>query len=95
MESLVAPWDLSPAQNLLSDREENEAYTAASAGKAYVVYFTNGGSVKLDLAPGEYLLNWIDIQTGEWGEKDALSGGAPAPVTAPVNGHWLAVIIGQ
>ncbi len=94
MESLVAAWDLSPAPDLLTDRDDNEAYAAVAAG-AYVVYFTNGGSVSLEPAPGNYQVNWIDIQTGEWGGKSSLAGGAPISITAPANGHWLGVIVKQ
>ena len=33
-----------PANELLSDRAENEAYLAARPGQAYALYFTDGGS---------------------------------------------------
>lgn len=93
MESLVAAWDLSPARNLLADREENEAYAAANPDKAYIVYFTNGGSVQLDLAPGDYRVHWIDIGTGDWGDKSELTGGEKHSIAAPAEGHWLVVLV--
>lgn len=92
MESLVAAWDLSPAQNLLSGREENEAYAAADPSNAYVVYFTAGGSVQVDLPPGGYRAHWIDIQTGDWGEKGTIEGGTQS-IDASGQGHWVAVIV--
>jgi hypothetical protein len=35
LESLVKLWDLKPANDLLRDRDDNEAYLAADAGRAY------------------------------------------------------------
>jgi len=49
LESLIKLWEVEPAMNLLTDREENEAYLAARLGQAYALYFTNGGEVGLDL----------------------------------------------
>jgi hypothetical protein len=95
LESLIPLWEVDPANELLRDRSENEAYLAAKPAKAYAVYFTDGGSVGLDLrkAPGKYQLRWIDVGTGEWGAQGTLQGGAIAPVAAPGRGHWVAVIV--
>jgi len=49
LESLIKLWEVEPAMNLLTDREENEACLAARLGQAYALYFTNGGEVGLDL----------------------------------------------
>lgn len=94
VESIVKFWDLEPAMELLSDRDDNEAYLAASADGTYVLYFTNGGAVGLDLHrhPGRLTLQWIDIQTGEWPARATLNGGGIAQVAAPAAGHWVAVI---
>lgn len=94
LESLVKLWDVEPANHLLSDRADNEAYLAARPGKAYVIYFTNGGSVGLDLrqAPGPFALQWIDIAAGDWARKAAVPGGEVATLAAPRPGHWLAVL---
>jgi hypothetical protein len=43
-------WDITPQMDLLSERERNEAYLAARPGEYYALYFTNGGSVDLDLS---------------------------------------------
>lgn len=95
LESLIKLWDVEPANHLLSDRAPNEAYLAARPGQAYAIYFTNGGSVGLNLrdAPGKYELRWIDIATGEWGKKAMLTGGNVVTVTAPAKGHWAAAIV--
>jgi hypothetical protein len=95
LESLVPPWDVEPANQLLRDRAENEAYLAARPGVAYALYFTDGGSVGLDLgdAPGTFAVRWIDIATGAWGKRETVTGGGVVVVSAPAPGHWAAALI--
>jgi hypothetical protein len=95
LESLITLWEVEPANHLLSDRADNEAYLAAQPGRAYALYFTQGGSVGLDLkdAPGGYDVRWIDIGTGEWGKRETLQGGGVLTVTAPAQGHWVAALV--
>ncbi len=95
LETLIKAWDVEAANNLLSQREDNEAYLAAQPGKAYALYFTNGGEVGLDLtqAPGKYDLRWIDIARGEWGDKQTIEGGRIVKIKAPGKGHWVAAIV--
>ncbi|MCL4190237.1 MAG: hypothetical protein KJZ87_00720 [Thermoguttaceae bacterium] len=95
LESVIKLWEVEPANELLSDRTENEAYVAARAGAAHALYFTDGGSVGLDLraAPGKYEVRWIDIATGEWGKRETLEGGRVVTVRAPAKGHWLAAVL--
>ena len=96
LESLIKLWNVEPANQLLSNREDNEAYLAAKPGQAYALYFTDGGSVGLDLKgeTGRFELRWIDIAQGEWGTREFLDGGGIAKVSAPARGHWAAVILG-
>ncbi|MCU0960435.1 MAG: hypothetical protein MUF48_10045 [Pirellulaceae bacterium] len=97
LESVLALWDVQAANELLADREENEAYLAARPGQSYALYFTDGGDVKLDLTahPGRFEVKWIDIATGEWGATERLDGGAHVRITAPAPGHWVAGIVRQ
>lgn len=96
LESLIKFWELEPANELLSERDDNEAYLAARPGRAYVLYFTNGGGITLDLtaAPGTFDVRWIDIGTGEWGMREELAGGGIiVPVNAPSAGQWVAAVL--
>jgi hypothetical protein len=95
LESLVKLWDVQPANHLLSDRAENEAYLAARPGNSYVLYFTDGGSVGLDLkqASGRFEVRWIDVAAGEWGKRETLDGGGVRIVSAPGKGQWVAAIV--
>ena len=95
VESMVPFWEVEPSQHLLSQRDNDEAYLAAKPGRQYVVFFPNGGSVDVNLvdAKGEFLLRWVNISTGAWGEKAQINGGKQVTVTAPSSGPWAAVMI--
>ncbi|NQU24212.1 MAG: hypothetical protein HQ567_23265 [Candidatus Nealsonbacteria bacterium] len=94
LESLVKPWDVEAANELLTDREDDEAYLAARPGEAYALYFTDGGRVglKLDDHAGPFQLRWISIATGEWGKEKTIAGGATVTIVAPPKGGWVAAI---
>ncbi len=105
LEGKVRLWNLSPHMELLSDRETNEAYLAAKPGRDYVVYFTDGGSVGLDLstARGVFGITWISVSQGITTRTSAVGGYTPMPDTiqggrvvtlsAPYQGGWLAVLV--
>jgi len=95
LESLIALWEVVPANHLLSNREPNEAFLAASKGKAYVLYFPNGGSVDLNFsdARGKMLIKWINIDNGEWGTEANLLDGRLQTVRAPSKSNWCALIM--
>lgn len=97
LESLVKLWDVEPANQLLDDRAENEAYLAAAPPDAYVLYFTNGGSVKLDLSgvKGSLEARWIEIGAGQWGKRETVKGGRPTTITAPGKGHWVVALLAK
>ena len=95
VESLVKFWDIEPCMDLLEGREEDEAYVAARPGEQYVLYFTDGGSVRLDLRGhrGPFHLSWANVQTGDWGADSSLAGGDAPIIMAPGKGPWVAVIV--
>ncbi|NOR67603.1 MAG: hypothetical protein GQ528_09635 [Woeseiaceae bacterium] len=97
LESVMNLWDIEPANELLTDRQNNEAYLACNPGKAYALYFTNGGEIGLDLrkARGRYSLRWIDLRTGKWKSNQSISGEKIVTIKAPGKGHWVAVIARQ
>ena len=93
VESLVKFWTLQPRPGLLKDREEDEAYLAARPGEAYVLYFTDGGSITLDLSDseGDYSLQRISIETGEASGEETVTGGDAVPMEASA-GPWVIVV---
>ncbi|KKL27588.1 hypothetical protein LCGC14_2383650, partial [marine sediment metagenome] len=78
LESLAKMWEVNPFMDLLQNRTRDEAYVAAEIGKKYVLYFPDGGSVKLNLRDeqGTFLLRWINIHTGNWGDEMIIRGGS-------------------
>ncbi len=97
LESLIRLWDVKAANELLSDREDNEAYLAAQPGQRYVLYFTRGGAVRLDLRqhPITFQLKWINIATGEWDRVEVVRGGGLVSIAAPDQGLWVAGLVRQ
>lgn len=97
LESLIPLWEVNPANELLGEREANEAFLAAKPGEEYALYFPDGGSVTLDLSQtnGTFQIRWIDIGTGEWGPRDTVSGGEEVTIRAPRDGHWAAALVKQ
>lgn len=107
VEKRVRFWEIKPRMDLLADREPNEAYLAADPGRAYVLYFPDGGKVTLDLkkARGNFNLAWVSVsmgievnttQGGGWRTSPrTVSGGKPVTLAAPYKGGWVAVLTGQ
>jgi len=58
-----------PNNDLLSEREVNEAYCIACPPKEYAVYFPNDGTVKLNIGtPRKITIRWLDILESKWKE---------------------------
>ena len=88
------PFESEPANHLLSNREENEAYVFSEEGSLYAVYFPNGGTVTLDTsaASGSFTLKWMDIMKSEWQEEILLEEADTVELTAPSDGPWAVLI---
>lgn len=87
-------WDLDGNNDLLTNREENEAYLALKPGETYVVFFTDGGEIGLDLSEfdKEFTLNWFDIRNGEMTDENQIKGGEIVALKAPAELEWIALI---
>jgi hypothetical protein len=79
-----------PANHLLGERSENEAYCLAGSDDSYILYFPSGGNVRLDARPGQYETRWLDICTSAW--QPAETTRLPGTLTAPDNGHRAVLI---
>ena len=93
VETLVKFWHVDAHLDLLRDRGKNEAYLAAKPGEQYVLFFTDAGSVGLDLTQhvGTFRGRWVDINSGEWGDAVEWPAGRVVTVAAPGPGPWVAV----
>jgi hypothetical protein len=85
---------IEPRNDLLLNREENEAYLLAEPGAQYVVYFPAGGSVNLQTAEnsGGYQLRWINLDEAEWSERYEIESGMELELSTPDESHWIALI---
>ena len=91
-----------PHNDLLQEREENEAYCIANPGVEYAVFFPNGGEVILDVLaePGKQVhLRWLDILKSEWsgepinlGAQQATDGSRVKLSTPVKQGYWAVLI---
>jgi len=107
LESQIKFWDTTPHLELLSDREPNEAYLAAKPGECYALYFTNGGSVGLNLSGvlGTFRITWISVsmgipietsQSGGYRLMDkTIEGNRVVTLSAPYKGGWVAALVKQ
>lgn len=95
-EQRIPFWTTQPRLDLLSGNDPDEAYLSADPGTAYLLYFTDGGEVELDLRSvvGEpFVLEWINISKGEQkAGLDSIAPGKTVPVRAPGDGGWVALI---
>ncbi len=97
MRLLLAEFDgfaAEPANELLSDRAENEAYCATVPGRQYAVYFPNGGAVQLERsdAAGTWHARWLDIEHSRWSEVQRVEGGRTVRLATPGEGQWAVLI---
>ena len=84
-----------PMTELLSEREENDAYCRALPGKAYAVYFTNGETMRLNLSAmtGTAQVQWLNVLQAEWTNPVPIEVGNQVSLQAPAEGNWVALIV--
>ena len=99
VEEKVKFWDVEPNLDLLSERDDDEAYLAAKPVQKYILYFTlqGGGSVGLDLEEYEGLdfnISWFNIDTGKPHSESSIAGGGIHTIKRPDDtAHWVATIL--
>lgn len=87
-----------PNNDLLSNREDNEAYVFANPGEEYAVYFPKGGSVDLDLRAVDktdaktVTIRWLNIRHSRWTKKKEMTLTDSLTLTAPTEAHWAVLV---
>ncbi len=78
------------APTLLS-KAEGPIYLLADRAREYVVYFSKGGTVLLDLmeATGKIQMHWYNPRTGKFSVQETIMGGEYKTFTAPDNDDWV------
>lgn len=94
IEKTVKYWELQAGNDQLSNREENEAFLASKPGESYILFFTNGGEVNLDLSDvsKKLHLKWFDIRKGKLISESKIKGGEIITLKAPGKLEWIALI---
>ncbi len=95
IEKITKFWELQPGNDLLSEREENEAYLTSKSGETYVLFFADGGEVGLDLSEfdNDFSLKWFEVRTGKTIFESIIEGGKIVNLKAPDTLEWVAVLI--
>ena len=83
-----------PHNDLLSNREPNEAYCLARSGREYAVYFPNGGDVFLDIQGlrQPVTVRWLDILKSTWQRPEVVQGGSKLELRCPSRGYWVILV---
>ncbi|WP_277482942.1 hypothetical protein [Catalinimonas alkaloidigena] len=82
---------LEPSTDLLSARENNEAYCLANEDKStLIVYFPAKGSVHVNAREGTYELTGMDISVSKWRETETLE--LPGTVDNPLSESYAVVL---
>ena len=94
IEKTVKFWNLEPADDLLSERDENEAYLAARPGENYVLFFTDGGDIGLDLSKykGKFSAKWYNVRKGKLVSEFDIEGGSVVHLKSPGSLEWVAIL---
>ena len=80
-----------PANHLLGERDENEAFCLANSSGEYLLFFPSGGKVRIDAAPGTYSVRWLDVSSSAWDEPETAE--LPGIVRPPGDGFWAASVV--
>ncbi len=97
IEKITPFWELEGGNELLTNREENEAYLASKPGETYVLFFTDGGEVDLDLSADKknFKVQWYEVRSGELISATNLKGGSNIKLKAPGNLEWVLVLTAE
>lgn len=79
-----------PSNNLISERDTNEAFCLAIPGMEYAVYFPGQGRVQLNAKPGLYEMNWLHIRSSTW--RDPIPVENPTLIQTPDNDQWVVLM---
>ena len=79
---------------LLHNRTANEAYLSRVPGRQYALYFTDSGTVGLDLtgATGTFAVQWLDIAASTWAAAAGINGGTVIQLAPPHGGPAVALL---
>ncbi|MEM1138081.1 MAG: hypothetical protein AAGI07_19780 [Bacteroidota bacterium] len=79
---------------LLLDREENEAYCRRVGSNSFIVYFTNGGEVALSISKIDNVkIQWIEVlKSVKQKQVNEVVKGGKLKLSCPEKGDWVALV---
>jgi len=101
LEREVPLWELEPANSLLGDRTDNEAYAAANRDRTkFAIFFPASSESEVPAAVSLALpdvqkncrIQWIDIDRGVFATEGFLDAGEVSHLSPPIHGNAAAVI---
>ncbi|HUU19643.1 MAG TPA: hypothetical protein VMW72_21010 [Sedimentisphaerales bacterium] len=83
-----------PGNDLLSERESNEAYCLANPGTEYAVYFPDGGEVTLDISALKKpaTVRWLNIMKCQWSSPKRIEGQSKLVLRCPSRDYWAVLV---
>ena len=87
----VSFFSMNPRNDLLLNRATNQAYCRANEGDSYLVYFTNGGMVDLEIA-STFSLQWVSLDKEEQRTAEVKPMKGRLALNCPDEGNWIAVL---
>jgi collagenase-like protein with putative collagen-binding domain len=90
----MSVFSCAPRNDLLSGRQENEAYCLARPGVEYAVYFPNGGKVTLNINPIDRpaTVRWLDVMKSEWVDLKSAQMDGTVSLECPSKGYWAVLV---
>jgi hypothetical protein len=94
IETIVKFWEVMPRMELLIENKQGEAYISAKEGEYYLIYFTNKGSVKLDIEKqkGNFTIKWLSLKNAEWTGQEEIKAGSMIDLKAKSKNGCIAVL---
>ena len=83
-----------PHNDLLGDREENEAYCLANPGTEYAVYFPDGGKVTLNINPIDepVTTRWLNVMKSTWVNVKSAQMDGTVVLECPTQDYWVVLV---
>lgn len=78
----------------LADRDPDEAYLTFIPGEASILYFPDGGDVRLNIK-NEHTpctVRWLDIEKSSWHKATPVAGDPWIGLVSPGSGNWAVII---
>ena len=86
-----------PHNDLLLHRSWNEAYCTADPGRAYALFFPDGGDLHLDVSAcddAQLEVTWLDVRSCEWHAPTEVAAEGRLHLATPCEeGYWAVLVV--